>query len=56
MIVYRWAMLFKGLMDDVVLFMRIPILPGTGITVMDAMVWSAIVFLAVKALYSIYGD
>lgn len=54
MSVYNWALLFKQLMDVVVSFFNIVVLPGTNITFMDIAIWGVIVFLLVKAIYEAY--
>lgn len=54
MSVYNWALKFKYLMDIIVSFTHIEILPGSGVTVMDAIIWGIIVFIVVKALDSVY--
>lgn len=52
---HKWALVFKQLMDILMSFLQIVILPGTKITVLDIAIWSAITFLVMKALYSLYG-
>lgn len=52
---YKWALVFKQLMDILMSFLRIVILPGTNITIMDVAIWSAILFLVLKAIFSLYG-
>lgn len=54
MSVYNWALKFKYLMDFIALFTQIEILPGSGVTVMDAIIWGIIIFIVVKALDSVY--
>ena len=54
MSVYNWALNFKYLMDVILSFAYIEILPGSGVTVIDAIVWGIIVFIVVKALDSVY--
>lgn len=54
MSIYNWALLFKQLMNIVVSFFNIVVLPGTDITFMDIAIWGVIIFLLVKALLEVY--
>lgn len=49
-----WSNLFKYLMDICRQFFNINILPGTDISILDFILWCLIIYLVLKAIYSIY--
>lgn len=55
MSIREWAMQFKYVMDVLVDFMRMSILPGTDITFMDVAIWGMIIFLVLKVFFSVLG-
>ncbi len=52
--VKSWAFLFRDLLNMGYRFLKIVILPGTNITVLDFMIWGIIAYAVVKGLYTLF--